>query len=249
MKRLTCALVVAVVFAGCGGADGDRDTALVVSAASSLQTAFTAYGERFGDVRLSFGGSDELAAQIRNGVKPDVYASASASLSDDLFAEGLVERPIVFARNRLVLAVPAQSSAISHLEDVTRPGVDLAVGSASAPVGVYTREMVSRLAPDEQKAILANVRSEEPDVKGIVGKLAQGAVDAGFVYVTDVAATHGALRAIELPDDIAPPVAYGVAVVAGADHPRLARAFIDGLLDGDGRSALRRAGFAPSPRP
>ena len=33
---------------------------------------------------------------------------------------------------------------------------------------------------------MANVRSEEPDVKGVVGKLTQGAADAGFVYLTDV---------------------------------------------------------------
>ena len=43
------------------------------------------------------------------------------------------------------------------------------------------------------------MRSNEPDVKGIVGKLTQGAVDAGFVYVTDVNATNGQLQAMELP--------------------------------------------------
>ena len=47
--------------------------------------------------------------------------------------------------------------------------------------------------------ILANVRSEEAEVTGIVGKLTQGAVDAGFTYVTDVKATNGALKAIPLP--------------------------------------------------
>ena len=43
------------------------------------------------------------------------------------------------------------------------------------------------------------MRSNEPDVKGIVGKLTQGAADAGFVYVTDVNATNGKLKAITLP--------------------------------------------------
>ena len=38
-----------------------------------------------------------------------------------------------------------------------------------------------------------------PTSAGIVGKLTQGAVDAGFVYVTDVDATDGELEAIELP--------------------------------------------------
>ena len=91
------------------------------------------------------------------------------------------------------------------------------------------------------------MRSEEPDVAGITGKLTQGAVDAGFLYVSDVRATDGALEAIELPDALQPDVAYGVAVVKGAKRPEEARAFIAGLLDGDGADALERAGFEPPP--
>ena len=59
-------------------------------------------------MQLSFAGSDELAAQIRAGAKPDVFAAANTKLPDELFAEGLVERPRVFAANKLVLAVPAR---------------------------------------------------------------------------------------------------------------------------------------------
>jgi molybdate transport system substrate-binding protein len=252
------ALVAAGLLAGCGADDGSSTTTpsadavgpLVVSAASSLQEAFEHYGERFddGQVRASFAGSDELAAQIRQGVKPDVFASANTSLPDDLHGEGLVGRPRVFAANRLVLAVPADSSAVASIEDLTRPGVKLAVGSASVPIGAYTRTVLDRLPAGTRDQVLANVRSEEPDVKGIVGKLTQGAVDAGFVYVTDVTATKGALKAIELPVALEPSVAYAAAVVKGAAHPQAARRFIDGLVDGDGQRALRAAGFAPPPR-
>ena len=91
------------------------------------------------------------------------------------------------------------------------------------------------------------MRSLEPDVAGIVGKLTQGAVDAGFVYITDVVATDGELEAIELPAKLQPDVAYGAAVVEGAENPEGAEAFIDGLLDGDGAEALEQAGFAPPP--
>ena len=48
------------------------------------------------------------------------------------------------------------------------------------------------------------MRSNEPDVKGIVGKLTQGAADAGFVYITDVKAASGELKAIKLPSDLEP---------------------------------------------
>jgi molybdate transport system substrate-binding protein len=245
MRRLVgMTVALAIATAGCGSdAKGSASSGpLVVSAAASLQASFTSYGRQFGSVRFSFAGSDQLAAQIRQGVKPDVFASANTTLPDALYADGLVEKPAVFAGNRLVLAVPAKS-AIASLAGVERSGTTLAIGSASVPIGAYTRKVLGRLSPAARKRVLANVRSEEPDVSGIVGKLTQGAVDAGFLYVTDVAASKGRLRAIELPAALQPSVKYEVAVVKGARHPAQARRFVAGLLNGAGRRALQAAGF------
>jgi molybdate transport system substrate-binding protein len=231
---------------GCGGGDGGSGQ-LVVSAAASLQQAFTDYAHVAGiDARQSFAGSDELAAQIRQGVKPDVYAAANTTLPDQLYREGLVGKPVVFATNSLVLAVP-EGSDVTSIEDMTTSGTAVVIGDPQVPVGSYTREVLDRLPSDQTEAILANVRSEEPDVSGIVGKLTQGAVDAGFLYVTDVTATDGALRAIALPPALEPDVAYGAAVVTGAENPEGAESYIDGLLHGDGAAALQNAGFKPPP--
>jgi molybdate transport system substrate-binding protein len=169
------------------------------------------------------------------------------TLPEALYKEGLVEKPRVFAANRLVLAVPASGASVSSLADLAKPGTTIAMGSATVPVGSYTRKVLAKLPADEAKAILANVRSNEPDVGGVVGKVAQGAVDAGFVYVTDVKGAGGELRAIDLPADLQPQVAYGVAVVKGAKHPAEAKAFVDGLIGGDGRKRLEAAGFLPPP--
>ena len=247
MRRAACALIVLVAATGCGG-DGEGEERLLVSAAASLNEAFTLYGEDFdaAEVRLSFAGSDELAAQIRQGARPDVYAAANTELPAALAREGLVEEPRVFAANRVVLAVPSGSPAVRSLDDAGRPGVSVAAGSPSVPVGAYTRELLDRLGTRGER-IRANVRSEEPDVRGIVGKLTQGAVDAGFVYATDVVAAGGELSAIELPDEVRPSVSYAVAVVRGGRNPEAAREFVDGLLQGDGALRLRDAGFEPPP--
>lgn len=246
MRRLAVALAAALVLAGCGGGD---EQPLVVSAAASLKQAFTAYGQQFtgAKARFSFAGSDELAAQIEQGVKPDVYAAANTKLPDQLYEKGLVEKPTVFAGNRLVLAVPADGAKVSSLDDLEAKGVKLAVGAEDVPIGAYTRTVLDRLPATQRQAILGNVRTEEPDVSGIVGKLTTGAVDAGFLYISDVHGAEGNLKAIELPDDLQPQVGYGVAVVKGAKHPDEARKFIDGLLDSAGADALRDAGFEPPP--
>ncbi len=234
----------AIALLGCAGGDED-DGELTVAAASSLTEAFEAYDAGFpGDARYSFAGSDELAAQIRSGAPVDVFASANTSYPDELHAEGLVEEPVVFARNRLVLAVPA-GSEIDAVGDLAEGNLDLVIGTKGVPVGAYTREVLSHLPPNVRDAILASVRSEEPEVKGIVGKLVAGAADAGFVYATDVTAAGDGLSAVELPPVLEPEVAYGIAVVADTDNAELADEFVSGLLDGPGAEALAEAGFLP----
>jgi molybdate transport system substrate-binding protein len=252
-RPIAALAALALLAAGCGEKSEPTSTAggqtLTVSAASSLKTAFDAYAKSFtgADVRAQFAGSDELAAQIEQGVKPDVYAAANTKLPEQLFAKGLVEKPRVFAGNELVLAVPAGSGRVHGLADLGRKGVTIAVGAKAGPVGSYTQQVLDRLGGAQEKAILGNVRSEEPDVKGVVGKLSQHAVDAGFVYRSDVKAAGSALRAIALPARLQPKVAYAAAVVKGAKQPLLARRYIDGLVSGRGQDALRAAGFLPPP--
>jgi molybdate transport system substrate-binding protein len=250
-------LAPAAITAGCGddddtsGGGSDTPTRLVVSAASSMTEALEKCAPEFGDaenadVKLSFAGSDELAAQIRQGAPVDVYAAANTKLPEELNADGLLEKPVEFATNEFVLAVP-QGSEIDSIDNLTKKGTTLVIGSESVPIGSYTRETLAKLPPAQEKAILANVRSNEPDVKGIVGKLTQGAADAGFVYVTDVNATNGELKAIQLPADLEPQVTYSAGVVAKAKQLELARKFVDGLTDGDCADALSAAGFGPAP--
>jgi molybdate transport system substrate-binding protein len=252
-RALALAAAAVLLGSGCGDdeAEGGGGTRLVVSAASSMTEAFESCAPEFeeaenADVRLSFAGSDELAAQIRQGAPVDVYAAANTTLPQELHAEDLLSEPVEFATNEFVLAVPA-GSGIESLEDVAEPGTEVVVGSESVPIGSYTRESLAKLPPEQEKAILDNVVSNEPDVKGIVGKLTQGAGDAGFVYVTDVNAAGGDLRAIELPDELESGVTYGAGVPEKAREPELGQEFLDGLTLGPCATALEEAGFGASP--
>jgi molybdate transport system substrate-binding protein len=249
MRALLLCLALAATV-GCGSGDDEpaapESPRLVVSAATSLSDALNACSKEFegADVRLSFAGSDELAAQIRQGVEPDVYAAANTRLPEELNQEGLLGTPVEFATNELVIAVGGDGTAVEKVEDLAKPGIDLVIGAESVPVGAYAREVLGRLPDRLEEAILANVRSEEPDVKGVVGKLTQGAADAGFVYLTDV--TEG-ITGVELPPDLRPTVAYGAGVVEGSEQPELAQRYLDGLTEGPCADALREEGFGPPP--
>jgi molybdate transport system substrate-binding protein len=255
MRRAAILLAGLALLAGCGDDDDEgqaaasSDAELIVSAAASLTDALTECSKDFesAEVRLSFAGSDELAAQIRQGVKPDVYAAANTTLPRELADEGLLREPVEFVTNELVLAVPAEGAKVASIGDLAGPGTKLVIGAESVPVGSYTRAVLSQLPPDEEHAILDNVRSEEPDVKGVVGKIAQGAADAGFVYNTDATAAGDDLKAITLPEELQPTVTYGAGVVEGAKQPELAQRYLDGLTSGPCADALRAAGFGPPP--
>jgi molybdate transport system substrate-binding protein len=246
--RLAPALAAALLAASCGGgADGGSDR-LTVAAAASLTEPLSACSRAFDGPRvaLSFAGSDELAAQIRQGVRPDVFAAANTTLPDALYRERRVERPRRFATNQLVVVVP-RDSPVRRVEDLAGADVTVATGAPSVPVGAYTRAVLARLPGGVERRIVRNIRTEEPDVRGIVGKVTQRAVDAGFAYATDVAAAGDRLRASRLAPSLRPTVAYEAAVVRGAANAEAARRYLGGLVRGGCRRALDGAGFGPPP--
>ncbi len=249
MRRNRLAAPALVLAAGLLGCSGSHERQLRVSAAASLRRAFVQYAAQLRGitVRYSFAGSDALAAQIEHGGRPDVFASADTKLPRELFAEGLVERPVEFAANQLVLAIPVHSR-MAALADLERPGVTVAVGTSTVPVGAYTASVLSRLPATQRDALERNIRDREPDVTGIVAKLAEAAVEAGFVYRTDVLARRGRLRAIALPKAVRPQVGYAAAVVRGSPERAAARSFVTGLLHGAARADLREDGFLPPVR-
>jgi molybdate transport system substrate-binding protein len=192
--------------------------------------------------RFQFAGSNQLTLQVREGAPADVFAAASPIYTKALYREGLVERPRTFATNSLVLAVPRSNPArIRSAQDLARPGrLRLVVAGEKVPVGLYTREVLKRLG---LLRVLRKAVSQESDVKGIVGKLALGEADAGFVYATDVRAASARLRAIALPKRAQPTIRYEAAVVRGSRNRAAAFEFVGDLLSTDGRRELARAGF------
>jgi len=210
-----------------------------VFAAASLTDVFPRVSP---SSHFQFGGSNQLALQITRGAPADVFASASPIHTQELFRSGLVEKPRGFATNSLVLAVPRSNPAkIRTVYDLAkRPKLKLVVAGQKVPIGLYTREVLKRLG---LLRVLRKAVSQEPDVKGIVGKLALGEADAGFVYATDVRAASSRLTAIPLPKRSQPTVLYEVAVVKGSKNREAALELVADLLSTDGRRELARAGF------
>jgi molybdate transport system substrate-binding protein len=219
---------------------------VVVLAAASLAAAFGAVDDAFEraqpgtTVETSFAGSQILVQQIREGAPADVFAAADeASMKAVADAGELAEPARVFAKNRLAIAVrPGNPSGIRTLADLGRPGLIVALGGPSVPVGRYAAEAFKRAGVPVPTA------SQEPDVKAVVTKIVLGEADAGIVYVTDVTAAGGKIEGVPIPDAHNVEARYPIAVLRDAPNAAGARALVAFVLGPDGQAVLRRFGFA-----
>jgi molybdate transport system substrate-binding protein len=213
---------------------------LTIFAAASLTNVFPQIAAK---EHYSFAGSNALAAQIQQGAPADVFASANTSIPFQLYDQGLVEKPVLFTRNQLVLIVPKSNPANIHsVADVAKPGVKLVVAATGVPVGDYTRTVLHNMKLD---AALQNVVSNETDVREVLAKVALGEADAGFVYVTDARTVRGRVATIGIRWTAQPRVTYAVAVVSTSKHKPAARAWVKALLGKAAQAKLRAAGFLP----
>lgn len=224
---------------------------VIVSAAASLTNAFQTIGTAFekahpgAKVTFNFAASGPLLAQIRQGAPVDVFASADQetmdrAAKDRLLAEGTRAD---FARNTLVLIVPASATAIPQkLADLTGPGLRrVATGTpASVPVGRYTMAAVQDAglaAALEPKWIYGE------SVRQVLNYVARAEVDAGFVYRTDALIDKDKTR-IAFTVPTATPVSYPIAQVAASRNAALGRDFIAFVRGEAGQKILGGFGFS-----
>ncbi len=244
-SALVTALLAAVVVlaGGCAAHSGERT--LTVLAAASLTESFDEIGEQFEqqhpDVQVQFDyqGSSTLSEQIRQGRQADVFASADTENMDKVAQAGSVAgEPAVFAKNRLVIAVPKGNPAgISSLQDLSRPDPAVVTCSPEVPCGAATQRAAehagTRLQPD----------SEENDVKSVLRKVQSGSADAGLVYVTDARSAGDDVQAIDFPAAQEALNDYPIAGLNEAEHPELASEFLDFVRSRAGQEVLTEHGF------
>jgi molybdate transport system substrate-binding protein len=242
---LAAALVVAsCVLAAVALAGGSHESPprLTVFAAASLTNVFPRIDSR---ARYSFGGSNMLAAQIEQGLAPDVFASADTGLPWQLHRKGLVTRPVVFTSNKLVIVVargnPLRLRTVRGLE---RPGLRIVMAAAGVPVGDYTRKVLRRLG---LSALVGKAVSQETDVREVLSKVVLGEADAGFVYATDAKAVQGEASLLGIPKSAQPRVLYAAAAVKSSSHLQAAKAWVERLLSERAQKQLRAAGFLRIP--
>ncbi|MCL4394229.1 MAG: molybdate ABC transporter substrate-binding protein [Chloroflexi bacterium] len=234
-------------------------TTLTILAAASLTDSFKEIAKGFEaanpgvKVAFSFAGSQTLRTQIQQGVTADVFASADNNNMDPVKAANLLASdPQIFTRNLLVVILPkANPGGLKELKDLSKAGTKLIVAASSVPVGNYTLQALDKLSADPtygsdfKAKVLAQVVSNETDVKAVVTKVGLGEGDAGVVYTTDAKVAADKLTTIAIPEQYNVVATYPIAVLKSSPNASLALKFVDYVLSSDGQAVLAKYGFAP----
>jgi molybdate transport system substrate-binding protein len=234
---------------------------LTIFAAASLTDAFGELGRSLErghpglTVRFNFAGSQQLASQLEQGARADVFASADRRWMSYATDRGLVDGEArVFARNRLVVILPRTNPAgIVALPDLARRGTKVVMAAEAVPAGKYSREVLERLAAAPgfpvayDRHVLANVVSQEENVKGVLAKVQLGEADAGLVYRSDVTPSASeSVRMLDIPDAYNVLASYPIAVVRSARNPEAARLFLALVFSPTGQRLLETHGLMPA---
>jgi len=250
MAVMISLLLFSILSCGPNRPGSSTSNELTVSAAVSLRDAFNEiadlYEKRNGSkIHFNYGASGALQKQIETGAPADVFASAGAKQMDDLAAKDFIvpDSRKDFARNSLVLVVPATVTAVSSFGDLTNPSVKkVAVGNPkTVPAGQYTEQTLNKLGllpAIQSKLIFAE------DIRQVLDYVVRDEVDAGVVYSSDALSAGDKIRVVvRAPDDSHDPILYPIAIVNDSKQQEAARKFIDLVLGSEGQAILVRHGF------
>ena len=239
------------------GAQDVPRASLTVYAATSLTDVFEQIREAFVkvnhdvEVLLNFASSSTLAAQLNAGAQADIFASANELQMDNVVENGRVHEEDVetFAHNRLALIVPADNPAnVDTFEELAENGVLLVLAAPGTPIRAYTDAMLTSYNAEQggdfRARVMANLVSEESNVRQVVARVALGEADAGVVYQSD---TLGDVvdRVITVPiaerhNQLA---SYPIAPLIDAAESRLADSFISFIRSEEAQALLAAHGF------
>jgi molybdate transport system substrate-binding protein len=194
-------------------------------------------------VTFNFGGSNDLARQIKAGAPAELFFSADKAQMDEVaragHVGGLADRIDVLS-NVLVVVVPAASAPrVAAPADLAALGRIALANPEAVPAGVYARRYLT------SEGVWEAVKDKVVptlDVRAALAAVEAEHADAAIVYRTDAARSKRVRVAYEVPREKGPRIVYPLALLTGAKPA--AALFRDYLVSDAARALYETHGFA-----
>lgn len=215
---------------------------LVVLAPGTLANAVPAINSSFqsanpdAKVTPNLGHSPAQVIALGQGTPGDVFITIGSTSMDQAKQQKLLaDDPVDFASNRFQIVVPkGNPKHVSSLADLEK--LDVVLADNSTPGGMLTTQMLAK------DGVTIKPVSLEQGPPAVVQKVATGNADAGIAFVTDVLASDK-VEGVDIPDAQQVPVSYQAAVLAKAQNPQAAEAYVSFLTGSNAQQVLQNMGF------
>jgi len=182
----------------------------------------------------NYGPSGGLYTQISQGQPCDLYYSADYALIEKLEKEGKVAESEKFMKEFVVMTVSktGKEKGLAKASDLTKEGIVVAVADPSAPVGVYSENVLTNLGLWDTLNSMGNIKTRPSTVNQVALMVQSDEVDAGFTYSST--AVLYKLDAVEKYGyDLSEEIIFGDAIIKGGNEAG-AKAFRDFVRSNSG---------------
>lgn len=199
-------------------------------------------------VIVDYGGSGKQLVKYRTVRRGDLFMPGSY-----FYIDKLKEKDLVLSDSQIVLHTPViavnkkGNHAVKTLEDMTAPGIKLAMGDPkSMALGRTSMDIIKNA--DLEKQFLDNVVVYGATVNQLSLYVVQGAVDAAIVARANAFMHQDTLDMFEIPATYYTPEIIGIAVLKTAKDNALAEQFKAFVSSSEGAAYFTGCGFMALPR-
>lgn len=199
-------------------------------------------------VFVDYGGSGQLLTKIKASGKGDLFIPGAFFYIEKLQKENNVHsyQPIV-SHTPVIGVNIQQAQKVRRFEDLTKPGVRLAMGDPKAMAFGRTAMSICEQS-GHKEAILKNVTVYGATVKQLAMYVSQGVVDAAIIGRSDAFQNSAKITIVPIPTDYFQPEVIAAAVLKSASNPVLAQKLSQFLSSADAVAVFQKYGFLPLKR-
>lgn len=247
---LVLLLAGVILTAGCTSAESAEDKTLLVYCGAGMKEPMDEIAQVFYDqegvqIEYTYGGSAQLLSQIELYQAGDAYMPGALSYIQSAMDKGFVDKSENIIYHVISIIVPKGNPAnITTLEDLTKPGVRVAIGEPTGPaIGQGTKKMLEK--DGLWDAVSENVVVKSATVNELLVYIAMNQADAALVY--EDLFNPEAMEKIDIPQkqgkvDIVP-----IGTLTFSDNKETAEKFMNFVASAEGKAIFAEYGFETYP--